>query len=99
MSKKRFARNEPTACVGDTSSATKKELIAREKAEVNGNKARLKRAKKYMNTLKKMSSDYDYNQNHLSEMVGSVYMKIDSLKGYIENSENRIKMFRKRKKQ
>ena len=43
-----------------------------------------------MNTLKGMSSGYDYHQESLNVLVGNVYIQIDRLEGYIENSEARL---------
>lgn len=91
--KKRFnGGNILTACTeAGASGIPKKELLGREKLELKSNKRRLKKSEKYMNTLKDMVSDYEYNHNHLAELVGAVYMTIERLEMYIENNVFRIK--------
>jgi len=86
--KKRFKSNLAETCGDGAVNVPKKELIARAKQEIKHNKARLKTCKKYMNTLKDMTSDYDYHQESLNTLVGNVCMQIDRLEGYIEQTED-----------
>ena len=88
--KKRFKSNQIEACGDSAVNVPKKELITRAKQEIKLSKARLKACKKYMNTLKGMSSDYDYHQSSLNTLVGNVYIQMDRHKGFIELAKAKI---------
>ena len=88
--KKRFKSNLIETCGGGTGNLSRKGLIARDEQELKYNKARLKKCKKYMDSLKGMSGDYDYHQDSLNTIVGNVYIQMDRLEGAIEHVEAKL---------
>jgi len=83
--KKRFLDNRPKAC-NDTlgSNVSTKERIAQTKNNIRSHKAQLKKMNKYLDALRGMSGDYDYNNESLATLVGNVYMNIDRTKGWVD---------------
>lgn len=98
--KKRFKNNNIgiEACSSDSVNVPTSELKARFKKEIAYSKARLKKLKVYMNTFKDIANDYDYNQNHLAELIGNVYVQTDRVKGDIERTKARLKSLKKKDK-
>ena len=88
--KKRFKTNEAIGCEAQKSGVPIKERIAQTKNNIRHHKIKLKQAKKYMNTLKDMSSDYDYQQESLNVLVGNTYIMIDRTKGWISTEKQML---------
>ncbi len=90
--KKRFLDNRPQTCNDSIGQAVpKKERIAQTKNNIRSHKVQLKKMNKYLDALKGMSGDYDYNSESLAMLVGNVFMNIDRVKGWIDREKNILK--------
>ncbi len=87
MTKKRFTNNNSVGCEPKQAGVPLKERIAQTKNNIRRHKSKLKQTKKYMDTLKDMSSDYDFHQDSLNVLVGNTYILIDRTKGWIETEK------------
>jgi len=90
--KKRFLDNKPQTCDDSIGQAApKKERIAQTENNIRSHKVQLKKMNKYLDALKGMSGDYDYNNESLAMLVGNVFMNIDRAKGWIDREKNILK--------
>ncbi len=87
--KKRFNSNQIETC-GIVSNLPKKEQIINIKHNIAGHKTTIKKANKYMKTLKSMSSNYDFHQESMNTLVGNTYILIDRTKGYLDMEEAKL---------
>jgi len=89
--KKRFNGDRGMVkCGSDTmySPDEKKKLLKR---NIKSNKAKVKKLMSYMDNLKDMHMDYDFNHQAITDLVGNVYIQLDSAKGEIDSSKLELK--------
>jgi len=95
--KKRFLDNRPQTCGENATNVPMKERIAQTKNNIRSHKAQIKKMNKYLDALRGMSGDYDYNNESLAMLVGNVYMNIDRAKGWVATEKSNLQRLRKEK--